>query len=134
MSDIKIKIRDLCKSFGSKHVLQGIDLDVLNGQSVAIIGASGTGKSVLLKCILGLIKPDSGSAMVEGIENVGASRRTREDVLRKFGMLFQGGALFDSLPVWENIMFRYRQNNAMNAAELRQIAKETLADVLLEER
>lgn len=134
MSDIKIKIRDLCKSFGSKHVLQGIDLDVLNGQSVAIIGASGTGKSVLLKCILGLIKPDSGSAMVEGIETVGASRRTREDVLRKFGMLFQGGALFDSLPVWENIMFRYRQNNAMNTAELRQIAKETLADVLLEER
>jgi phospholipid/cholesterol/gamma-HCH transport system ATP-binding protein len=81
MNDIKIKIRNLRKSFGSKHVLQGIDLDVPNGQSVAIIGASGTGKSVLLKCILGLIKPDSGSAMVEDIETVGASRRTREDSL-----------------------------------------------------
>ena len=134
MNDIKIKIRNLRKSFGSKHVLQGIDLDVPNGQSVAIIGASGTGKSVLLKCILGLIKPDSGSAMVEDIETVGASRRTREDVLRKFGMLFQGGALFDSLPVWENIMFRYRQKNSMSTGELRLIAKETLADVLLEER
>jgi phospholipid/cholesterol/gamma-HCH transport system ATP-binding protein len=68
MNDIKIKIRNLRKSFGSKHVLQGIDLDVPNGQSVAIIGASGTGKSVLLKCILGLIKPDSGSAMVETLK------------------------------------------------------------------
>ncbi len=69
--------------------------------------------------------------MVEGIETVGASRRTREDVLKKFGMLFQGGALFDSLPVWENIMFRYLQNNYIYTAVLRQIAKETLADVLL---
>src|SRR5210317_1070402 len=112
MTDTQIQIRDLKKSFGSKHVLKGISLDVPKGQSVAIIGASGTGKSVLLKCILGLIKPDSGSAMVEDIETVGASRRTREDVLRKFGMLFQGGALFDSLPVWENIMFRYRQKNS----------------------
>lgn len=134
MSDIKIKIRDLCKSFGSKHVLQGINLDVPKGQSVAIIGASGTGKSVLLKCILGLIKPDSGSAIVEGIETVGASRKTREAVLRKIGMLFQGGALFDSLPVWENIMFRYRQNNTLSITELWQVAKNTLEDVLLEER
>ena len=134
MSDIKIQIRNLYKSFGSNKVLQGIDLDVHNGQSIAIIGASGTGKSVLLKCILGLIKPDSGSASVDGIETVGASRQTREDVLRKFGMLFQGGALFDSLPVWENIMFRFRQNNALSIDELRQVATDTLADVLLEER
>lgn len=134
MSDIKIQIRNLYKSFGSNKVLQGIDLDVHDGQSIAIIGASGTGKSVLLKCILGLIKPDSGSATVDGIETVGASRQTREDVLRKFGMLFQGGALFDSLPVWENIMFRFRQNNALSIDELRQVATDTLADVLLEER
>lgn len=134
MSDIKIQIRNLYKSFGSNKVLQGIDLDVHDGQSIAIIGASGTGKSVLLKCILGLIKPDSGSASVDGIETVGASRQTREDVLRKFGMLFQGGALFDSLPVWENIMFRFRQNNALSIDELRQVATDTLADVLLEER
>ncbi|MDA1320612.1 MAG: ATP-binding cassette domain-containing protein, partial [Proteobacteria bacterium] len=78
MTEIQIQIRDLKKSFGSKHVLKGISLDVPKGQSVAIIGASGTGKSVLLKCILGLIQPDSGSATVDGIETVGASRHTRE--------------------------------------------------------
>jgi len=134
MTETQIQIRDLKKSFGSKHVLKGISLDVPKGQSVAIIGASGTGKSVLLKCILGLIQPDGGSATVDGIETVGASRRTREEVLKKFGMLFQGGALFDSLPVWENVMFRYRQNTKMDKARLRAEAKATLAEVLLEER
>ncbi|MBL6603120.1 MAG: ATP-binding cassette domain-containing protein, partial [Alphaproteobacteria bacterium] len=123
MTETQIQIRDLKKSFGSKHVLKGISLDVPKGQSVAIIGASGTGKSVLLKCILGLIQPDSGSATVDGIETVGASRHTREEVLRKFGMLFQGGALFDSLPVWENVMFRYRQNIKLDKAGLRAEAK-----------
>ena len=74
-----------------------------------MIGASGTGKSVLLKCMLGLIEADSGSIKVDGVEMIGAKRETREAALRKFGMLFQGGALFDSLPIWENIIFRYRQ-------------------------
>ena len=129
-----IKIRDLNKSFGANHVLRGISLAVPPKQTMAIIGASGSGKSVLLKAILGLLSPDSGSVEVDGVENVNASRRTREQILQKIGMLFQGGALFDSLPIWENIMFRYRQNVDMDKDALRKEAKEILAQVLLEER
>jgi phospholipid/cholesterol/gamma-HCH transport system ATP-binding protein len=102
----KIQMTGVRKSFGPKHVLCGIDLTVPASQSLVIIGGSGTGKSVLLKCILGLIVPDSGDIIVDG-ENVAGKRgKARETLLDKFGMLFQGGALFDSLLVWENVAFR----------------------------
>jgi phospholipid/cholesterol/gamma-HCH transport system ATP-binding protein len=102
----KISIRGVHKSFGNNHVLQGVDLDVCAGQSMVVIGGSGTGKSVLLKCILGLIQPDSGTISIDGKAVTGLSERNRAKVMAKFGMLFQGGALFDSLKVWENVAFR----------------------------
>ncbi|MHA1530080.1 MAG: ABC transporter ATP-binding protein [Alphaproteobacteria bacterium] len=102
----KIEMRGVRKSFGSNHVLRGVDLTVPAGESLVIIGGSGTGKSVALKCILGLIVPDAGVIDVDG-ENVAGKRgKARERLLDKFGMLFQGGALFDSLSVWENVAFR----------------------------
>jgi phospholipid/cholesterol/gamma-HCH transport system ATP-binding protein len=105
MSQPKIVIRGLSKAFGSKQVLKGLDLDIETGRSLVVIGGSGSGKSVLIKCILGIVEPDSGSIKVDGEELVGADRATLTRVRDKFGMLFQGGALFDSLPVWENIAF-----------------------------
>jgi len=130
----QIKIKGLSKAFGEKVVLDNLDLDIPKGKSIAVIGASGTGKSVLLKCVLGLIEADQGSITVDGVETLGASRQTREDVLRKFGMLFQGGALFDSLKIWENVVFRYRQGKNLNLAELREAAEQDLVDVNLEPR
>src|SRR5687768_6716776 len=100
--DLKIKVRGLTKRFGSNLVLNGLDLDVPRGKSLVVIGGSGTGKSVMIKCILGLLQPDAGSILIDGEEVVGMSARERERVMKKFGMLFQGAALFDSLPVWEN--------------------------------
>ncbi|MFX8527692.1 ATP-binding cassette domain-containing protein, partial [Acinetobacter baumannii] len=90
------------KSFGDKRVLNGVDLTVGRGESLVVIGGSGTGKSVMLKCILGLLQPDRGSVQVDGVETATLTEREREPVRAKFGMLFQGSALFDSLPVWEN--------------------------------
>jgi phospholipid/cholesterol/gamma-HCH transport system ATP-binding protein len=101
----KIELRNVCKTFGKKVVLNGVDLDVGVGESVVIIGGSGTGKSVTLKCILGLLDADSGSIKIDGEEVIGLGSSDRERVNHKFGMLFQGGALFDSLPVWENVAF-----------------------------
>ena len=101
----KIAIRGLHKAFGPKRVLQGLDLDLPAGRSLVVIGGSGTGKSVLIKCILGIVEPDSGSIKVDGEEMVGADRDILARVRAKFGMLFQGAALFDSLPVWENVAF-----------------------------
>jgi len=103
---MKISIRDLHKSFGSNHVLRGVGLDVADGQSLVVIGGSGSGKSVLLKCVLGLIKPDNGAIEIDGANiarQTGGDRRLIADLS---GMLFQGGALFDSLKVWENVAFR----------------------------
>ncbi|OWU84750.1 ABC transporter [Oceanicola sp. 22II-s10i] len=96
-----IRFDDVHKSFGPKKVLRGMTLEVPKGESMVIIGGSGTGKSVALKCVLGLIRPDSGTITVEGGEG-----RDRDAFLARFGMLFQGGALFDSLPVWQNVAFR----------------------------
>jgi phospholipid/cholesterol/gamma-HCH transport system ATP-binding protein len=101
----KIAIRDLHKAFGPKRVLRGLDLDVPAGRSLVVIGGSGTGKSVLIKCILGIVEADRGSIKVDGEEVVGADGATMARVRAKFGMLFQGAALFDSLPVWENVAF-----------------------------
>jgi len=125
----KIRLADVHKAFGPKVVLDGIDLSVARGESVVVIGGSGTGKSVMLKCILGLLRPESGSIQVDGEEVVGLSSREREQVMRKFGMLFQGGALFDSLKVWENVAFGLIQGQGMERAKARDIAIEKLAQV-----
>lgn len=122
----KIAIRGLTKSFGAKKVLQGVDLDLPAGQSLVVIGGSGTGKSVLIKCVLGLMTPDSGSIKVDGIEVVGADRATMDQLRRKFGMLFQGGALFDSLPVWENVAFGLLATKRLDRPHALTKAEETL--------
>jgi phospholipid/cholesterol/gamma-HCH transport system ATP-binding protein len=130
MTDIpKIAIKGLHKSFGSKKVLQGIDLEIGRGESLVVIGGSGTGKSVLIKCVLGLIKPDSGSILVDGVETTRLSANKRDQLIRKFGMLFQGGALFDSIPVWQNVAFGLIQGQGMKKPEAKKIAIETLAKV-----
>ncbi len=125
----KIRVRDLHKRFGDKVVLNGVDVDVGVGESLVVIGGSGTGKSVLIKSILGLLKPDSGSIQVDGEEVVGMPGRERERVNRKFGMLFQGAALFDSLPVWENVAFGLLASKKTNRADAREIALTKLAQV-----
>ena len=129
MDTPKIRIRNLHKRFGKKVVLAGLDLDVAAGESVVIIGGSGTGKSVLLKCILGLLEPEEGSIQVDGEEVVGLPEDERERVNRKFGMLFQGAALFDSLSVWRNVAFGLMQAKGMAPAQARPIAIEKLAQV-----
>ena len=129
MASPKISLRGVTKAFGTKQVLRGIDLDVAVGESVVVIGGSGTGKSVLLKCILGLMQPDAGSIKIDGVETVGLSDRGREDVMRKFGMLFQGGALFDSLPVWENVTFGLLAQNRLSRRAAPGAAAQFLAEV-----
>ena len=101
----KIEVRALRKRFGDKVVLDGVDLDVMPGTSTVVIGGSGSGKSVLLKCILGLIEPDSGSIRIDGQDLLAMDSSARAGVTARIGMLFQAGALFDSLPVWENVSF-----------------------------
>jgi phospholipid/cholesterol/gamma-HCH transport system ATP-binding protein len=125
----KIRVRGLKKGFGDKVVLDGLDLDVGVGESVVVIGGSGTGKSVLLKCILGLLQPDEGSIRVDGEEVVGIDAAGRERINRKFGMLFQGGALFDSLPVWENVGFGLMAAKRASRADAKEIAINKLAQV-----
>lgn len=128
----KIRIRNLKKAFGKKVVLDGIDLDVGVGESLVVIGGSGTGKSVLIKSVLGIIQPDSGSIEVDGEETVGIDQAGRERINNKFGMLFQGGALFDSLPVWENVAFGLLAQRQVSRARAREIAMTKLAQVGLE--
>jgi len=125
----KISVRGLKKSFGHKLVLDGIDLDIGVGESVVVIGGSGSGKSVLAKCILGLLPADAGSIKIDGEEMVGRSTSERERVMRKFGMLFQGAALFDSLPVWENVGFGLIQGHGVARREAKKVAIEKLASV-----
>src|SRR5690606_28220938 len=98
----KISFRDVHKRFGRKVVLDGINLDVPRGKSLVVIGGSGSGKSVMLKCVLGLVKPETGQILIDGRDSMKFTTDEREKALRKFGMLFQGSALFDSLKVWEN--------------------------------
>ena len=128
----KIAIRAVAKGFGGKRVLESVDLDVETGTSLVVIGQSGTGKSVLIKCLLGLLRPDAGSILVDGEEMVGAGERTQERIRGKFGMLFQGGALFDSLPVWRNVTFGLTRGRYQSPARMRAIAKENLERVGLD--
>ena len=122
-----IEISALHKAFGPNRVLQGVDLTVESGTSTVIIGGSGTGKSVLLKCILGLVKPDSGTILLDGEDTAKAER---DAFLAKFGMLFQGGALFDSMPVWQNVAFRLLRGSLKRPVnEAREIAVEKLRRV-----
>jgi phospholipid/cholesterol/gamma-HCH transport system ATP-binding protein len=125
----KISLSGVTKSFGPKKVLQGIDLDVAPGESVVVIGGSGTGKSVLLKCVLGLMHPDAGSIRIDNEETVDFSDRGRARVMKKFGMLFQGGALFDSLKVWENVAFGPIQSDGMAPEQAREVALNKLGNV-----
>ena len=122
-----IELRGLHKSFGQNHVLAGVDLSIERGKSMVIIGGSGTGKSVLLKSILGLITPDQGQILVDGQD---VTQAERDAFLVRFGMLFQGGALFDSLPVWQNIAFRLMRGSLKRPKdEARDIAIEKLRRV-----
>ena len=132
MTDVsvpKISVRGLRKSFGRKRVLDGLDIDCDRGESLVIIGGSGTGKSVLVKCILGLLYPEAGSIRIDGVETVGLPRAGRERLLQKFGMLFQGSALFDSLRVWENVAFGLTQGRGMERHAAKEIALAKLAAV-----
>lgn len=110
MSENKIEIKNLYKAFGKKKVLDGVDLDIKRGESLVVIGGSGTGKSVLIKCIQGLLTPDMGSIKIDGEEVIG----TKKNIHEKMGMLFQGAALFDSLSVWENVAFTLLENKNMD--------------------
>ncbi len=125
----KIELSGVYKSFGSKKVLDGIDLTINQGESLVVIGGSGTGKSVLIKCILGILTPDKGTIKIDDVDVGKLSRRERQQLMRKFGMLFQGGALFDSLPVWENISFSLLQNNVLDRKSAKDLAIEKLKSV-----
>ena len=130
----KIVLSDVAKAFGPTTVLDGVNLSIDPGESVAIIGQSGSGKSVTLKCILGLMRPDRGSILVDGAEVVGAGVKEQDRIRAKFGMLFQGSALFDSLPVWRNVTFGLTRGRHRDGARMRAIAQENLERVGLDAR
>jgi len=129
VSTPKLALEGLCKSFGDKVVLDGVDLSIAPGESLVVIGGSGSGKSVMLKCILGLMIADQGKVLIDGQDVTRLGGRAREKLMRRFGMLFQGGALFDSLPVWENVAFGLIRSRKMKRAYAREVAVETLAKV-----
>lgn len=131
-SSAKIEIKDVYKSFGSKKVLQGVNLTVNKGESLVVIGGSGSGKSVLLKNIIGLMKPEKGSIKIDGEETARLSQRERNKIMYKFGYLFQGGALFDSLPIWENVAFGLIQAKGTDRKEAKEIAIQKLKSVGLD--
>ena len=119
MEQPKLSLQGVRKSFGGKVVLDGLDLDVYPGESVVVIGGSGTGKSVMLKCVLGLMQPDAGRILVDGEDITHLKGRDRERLLRRFGMLFQGSALFDSVRVWRNVAFGLISAHGMSKREAR---------------
>ncbi len=125
----KIELTAVTKSFGEKEVLRGIDLKIGKAESVVVIGGSGTGKSVLLKSILSIMQPESGSIKIDGEETIGLSGQKRDVHLNKFGMLFQGAALFDSLPVWQNVAFKLLRAHQVPRKEAKDRAMATLASV-----
>ena len=129
----KIQLIGVKKRFGSKVVLDGVDLTIDPKSSLVIIGGSGTGKSVTIKSILGIIRPDEGTILVDGEDITHINGAARDRVMKKFGMLFQGAALFDSLPVWENVAFGLIQGRGMPRAKARDIAIQKLAKVGLTE-
>jgi phospholipid/cholesterol/gamma-HCH transport system ATP-binding protein len=133
MSTPKIQLIGVKKRFGAKVVLDGVDLTIDKQSSLVIIGGSGTGKSVTIKSILGILRPDEGTILVDGQDITHINGGARDRVMKKFGMLFQGGALFDSLPVWENVAFGLIQGRGMGRSQARDIAIQKLAKVGLSE-
>lgn len=127
-------MKNVTKSFGSKDVLRGIDLSIEEGESLVVIGGSGSGKSVTLKCILRLIQPDHGEIIVDGQNIENAHGRDRDVLMRKFGMLFQGGALFDSLPIWHNVAFGLIHGKKMNRDQAREIALQKIEAVGMDQQ
>ncbi len=125
----KIELAGVFKSFGDKHVLRGLDLTIAHQESVVVIGGSGTGKSVLLKSILSILTPEKGSIKIDGQETTKLSGTRRDTHLAKFGMLFQGSALFDSLSVWQNVAFKLLRAEHMPKKQAKDRAMETLASV-----
>src|SRR6185503_6285551 len=125
----KVELRGVKKRFGEKVVLDGLDLAIQPGHSQVVIGGSGTGKSVMIKCVLGILTPDEGQIFVDGQEVTRLRGSAHEQVLKKFAMLFQGAALFDSLPVWENVAFGLIQGHGVPRKKARDIAIEKLAKV-----
>ena len=125
-TSVKIEVVNLHKSFGNNHVLRGVNLEVRNGESMVVIGGSGVGKSVLIKCIIGLVRPDSGSIRVDGQGITSLNEKSLNEIRKKFGMLFQAGALFDSLSVWENVGFGLKQHTSLGNDEIKAIAVDKL--------
>ena len=130
----KIAIKGLTKAFGRKKVLQGINISVKKGESLVVIGGSGTGKSVLLKNIIGLMQCDEGSIQIDGRETSKLKGHERAEMMRKFGYLFQGGALFDSLKIWENVAFGLIQGKGMDRQKAKKIALAKLGSVGLDKQ
>ena len=126
-----LKLEGVEKSFGTKQVLRGVDLDVTRGQSLVIIGGSGSGKSVMLKNALGLMTPDKGKIFFDGEDVTKATGKAREKMRARIGMLFQSGALFDSLTVWENVAFRLINAEGTKRKDAKERAIETLKKVRL---
>ncbi len=124
-----ISVQDLWKSFGDNHVLTGINLDIAEGSTCVILGGSGSGKTVLMKHMIGLLKPDRGRVVVDGEDIVPLGDRDLERVRRKFGMVFQGAALFDSMTVYENVSFALREHTDVSEEEIRAKVREKLAIV-----
>jgi len=125
----KVELRGVKKRFGDKVVLDGIDLTIGRGESLVVIGGSGTGKSVMIKCVLGILKPDAGQIFIDGKDVTNLRGRERDEMLRQFGMLFQAAALFDSLTVWENVAFGLIQGRGVARKKARDIAIEKLGKV-----
>ena len=117
---------NLHKSFAEHEVLSGVHLEIRQGESMVVIGGSGTGKTVLIRCIIGLVQPDEGEIYVDGTEITSLNEREMNEIRKRFGMLFQGGALFDSLTVWENVGFGLRQHTRLREEEIRRIVSEKL--------
>lgn len=132
LSEPRIQIRDLRLAFGLQVVLDGVDLDVHGGENLALLGTSGSGKTVLLRCILGLLEPEGGSIRIDGQETVGLGGRARDAFLRKTGVLFQRNALFDSLTVWENVAFPLTEARRMPRSRAKEVALAKLAEVGLD--
>jgi phospholipid/cholesterol/gamma-HCH transport system ATP-binding protein len=122
----KIRVVNLHKSFGENNVLRGVHLEVRPGESMVVIGGSGSGKTVLIKCIIGLVQPDEGEIFVDGVDIASLNEREMNEIRKKFGMLFQGGALFDSMTIWENVGFGLRQHTRLTEDEIRKISSEKL--------
>ena len=131
MSGPLLKLEGLEKAFGAKQVLRGVDLEVARGQSLVVIGGSGSGKSVMLKNALGLMTPDRGRIFFDGEDVTNATGKARETMRARVGMLFQSGALFDSLTVWENVAFRLINSEGTRRKDAKERAIETLKKVRL---